>query len=479
MNASSPKTARRTLTLLATAFGIGIVFSLGLWDVRNADQLALRRMMQAHHLLATTLATSLQALSRDVPNASASDLAGSEATRLARVRGAVSHFETTSGLVVLLWSTRDDEFWESSGRRVSAPELAAAMKAGVTGTVLSRDLAASIGLPRRTAVAGLAQPPEYLSGRLRGLAVITSARAERDRTAREQWRTVMVAGLASLLIAVVGVVALRAQRRDLELAHERAVHRMERARDADLSRSNRLATVAALASGIAHEISTPLGVISGRVEQLQNARQDEERFVRALSTISAQIQRIDQIMRGFLAFARGEAPILSHRLANDVAENAAKLVQYRFGRAGVDLKVHPCPHDSLQIACEPSLFEQALIDILVNALQASNSGQRVDLSVTYDSASVSFLVEDEGVGIDDSVVARATEPFFTTKAGVGGTGLGLTIAKEILVHHGGDISFQTRDAKTGSKPVGTRVIVRLPRIEEKNSENKSRHSNQA
>ena len=449
------------------------MLTLGLWDVRYADRLALRRMMQQHHLLAITLATSLQALARDASPADSVTPTSAEAAGIEQVRGAVRQFERTSGLVVLLWFTGTDAFQSSTGQSISAPDLASAMKRGDTGTTLSREVAASLGLPRRTAVAGLAQPPAYLLGRLRGLAIITSARAERDRAAREQWRTVMVAGLASLLIAVVGIAALRAQRRDLALEHERAVHQMERARDVELSRANRLATVAALSSGIAHEISTPLGVISGRVEQLQNSRHDEERFKRAISTIVNQIHRIDQIMRGFLAFARGEAPLLSYRLANEAAENAAKLVQYRFASAGVNLSVQPSSHDSLRIACEPSLFEQALIDILINALQASKPGQRVALSVMYDAATVSFVVDDEGAGIDGSVVARATEPFFTTKASAGGTGLGLAIAKEILVHHGGDISFESREVSAGVTAAGTRVTVKLPRIEEKASESQS------
>ena len=231
-----------------------------------------------------------------------------------------------------------------------------------------------------------------------------------------------------------------------------------------------MATIAALSSGIAHEISTPLGVISGRIEQLAAAVQGQERHERAIATISTQVNRIDQVMRGFLAFARGEAPLLTHRAANDIARNAFKLVQYRFANARVTLEFQPCQNDELEIACEPALFEQALIDILINALEASKSHQHVVLSVHYDQSTVAFVVLDEGSGISESVIARVTEPFFTTKTGEGGTGLGLAIAKEILIHHRGDITFELRHNAEGRTQPGTRVVVKLPRTEEQPSE---------
>jgi signal transduction histidine kinase len=227
-----------------------------------------------------------------------------------------------------------------------------------------------------------------------------------------------------------------------------------------------MATIAALASGIAHEISTPLGIITGRIEQLQSAVQGQERYERVVGTISAQVSRIDQVMRGFLAFARGEAPILTHRAANEVARNAVNQVQYRFANAEVTLDFQPCSNERLLIACEPALFEQALIDILVNALEASSPRQHVTLSVHFDQSSVAFVVLDEGTGISESVIERATEPFFTTKAGKGGSGLGLAIAKEILTHHRGEITFDLRQTTESRMQPGTRVTVQLPRSEE-------------
>ncbi len=462
--------AKRSRTLIMTALGLGVVLALGLWDVRREDVLALRQLMQEHHLLAATLATSLEPLANETPNRSVSTDSVTAEPGNAGFRSAVKRIEQNYGFLVLLSDAAHEEFLTSDGRWVAVPELAAAIAHGQVGVTLSRDVAAGLGLPRRTAVAGVAKTPDALKSQLRRLVVIASAKAERDRSLRDQWRTVLVVLLASILIVGAGVGALRAQRRDLELERQRAVHQMERARDTELSRANRMATIAALASGIAHEISTPLGVITGRIEQLQAVVRGHERYERTVATIVAQINRIDQVMRSFLAFARGEAPILTHRPANEIAASAIKLVQYRFTSAKVALEFRPCADTALQIACEPSLFEQALVDILINALEASVPGQKVALSVHCDQRSVAFVVLDEGMGISDSIVARATEPFFTTKAASGGSGLGLAIAKEILVHHRGDIEFELRNGAEGHSQPGTRVVVKLPRTEERSSE---------
>jgi signal transduction histidine kinase len=457
--------SRRSRTLIVTVLGLSLVLVLGLWDAHHEDAMALRQLMHEHHLLAATLSTYIE-LNADntrvdslLQNADISD------SKLATFGRATFRVERDQGFIVLLMDPVRGQYLTSQGRWVHIPALEAARSKGDAGTLLSRDAAALLGLPRRTAVAGLASVRKNL-GRNSSVAVVTSAEAERDRSRREQWRSVLGVALASGLIVLAAVGTLRKQKRELDLERQRALHKMERARDAELARANRMATIAALSSGIAHEISTPLGVISGRMEQLQAALQGQERYERVAATISAQVNRIDQIMRGFLAFARGEAPILTLRTANEVARNAVKLVQYRFTIADVVLDFHPCTNEKLPIACEPALFEQALIDILINALEASSPRQRVTLSVHYDQGSVAFVVLDEGIGISESVVARATEPFFTTKAGKGGSGLGLAIAKEILTHHRGEITFGLRQTTEGSMQPGTRVTVQLPRSEE-------------
>lgn len=108
------------------------------------------------------------------------------------------------------------------------------------------------------------------------------------------------------------------------------------------------------------------------------------------------------------------------------------------------------------IACDPRMFEQALIDLLLNACEACSRGGSVVLSVRSDGERVSFIVDDDGAGIDAEAAARATEPFFTTKPE--GSGLGLAITNEIVHHHRGTLRLSPRPGG------GTQARVELPTV---------------
>jgi signal transduction histidine kinase len=103
-----------------------------------------------------------------------------------------------------------------------------------------------------------------------------------------------------------------------------------------------------------------------------------------------------------------------------------------------------------------------LINLLVNALEASERGQTVELRIASANHRVVFEVVDEGHGITRTAIAHATEPFFTTKAKKGGSGLGLAIAREIVAHHRGEMKLERRsDVDAPSRP-GTRATIVLP-----------------
>jgi signal transduction histidine kinase len=136
------------------------------------------------------------------------------------------------------------------------------------------------------------------------------------------------------------------------------------------------------------------------------------------------------------------------------------LVEHRFDKAGVKLTMRvdgPLP----RIACDPKLFEQVLVNLLLNACDACGHGGHVELAVTGDAERVAFLVTDDGLGITMETARRATEPFFTTKAEGEGTGLGLAIASEIVKHHHGELSLRPRE-----KTCGTRATVAIAAVRE-------------
>lgn len=443
---------RRARTLALMVAGVALVAGAGVWDAERAAADSLRRLSWKQHLLAVALSTTLP------PPASTSN-----ESRRDVVNGFLSAaraLESEGKVVVLLHRPDRAGFELSDGRVFDSPALLAALDQKEPGVTLDREAARRLGLPPRTAVAGLTRLAWPGQGQA-AVAVVASASAERDRGTHDEWRTVLTVSLVSLLILGIGTSALWRQRRELELERRLAVHESERQRDVELARADRMAAIAALSSGIAHEISTPLGVISGRIEQLTQLAEGPEQQ-RLLQSSAEQVERINKVIRAFLGLARGDAPTLTLVPAGRIVDEVVALVKHRFATASVGLRVVPSTFERSLVACDPALFEQVLVNLLINALEASEPGQQVELRLTSYERRVGFEVIDEGHGIARSAIAHATVPFFTTKAKKGGSGLGLAIAREIVAHHRGELRLERRSDVDSPARAGTRATILLP-----------------
>lgn len=338
------------------------------------------------------------------------------------------------------------------GALVKSPPIENGLAAGVSEQPwvrLTHEESAALGLPARTAIAGLAVV-ERPSGSFK-LVVVSTARRERDREERAQWRVFLTFCISSAIVLAFGMLSLRKQRTELELAQRLAVAEAQRIGEDRLVRADKLATLGAMATGIAHQVATPLGVIVARASRLKVA--DDQK--RAVDAISEQAHRISEIVRVFLSLARGGTPALRHVYASTIARAAIELVQHRFEGAGVTLT---CDDDdaTTAVSCDPSLLEQAIVNLLLNALEACEPGGEVTLRVRVDHDRVVFVVEDDGAGISPADAERALEPFFTTKPEGHGSGLGLAIANEITGFHNGKLALAPLDGK------GTRATIDLP-----------------
>ncbi|HEX3771175.1 MAG TPA: HAMP domain-containing sensor histidine kinase, partial [Polyangiaceae bacterium] len=345
---------------------------------------------------------------------------------------------------------------------VDSPPLRAALDGDVPALRLERPQAAQVGLPARTAMAGFAHVDAGPLGRW-GVAAVASAARERDREKRALGRLLLSVFVTSALVIAFGGAALRRQRKELELARELAVAEVRRQADETLAHAQRAATMGTFAMGIAHEVATPLSVIVGRSEQLLGRLRDDERATRNAEVILGQADRIQQIIRRFLDMARGGPPALARADPSDVARSAKASVEHRFAKANVAL-ASDLPADMPLIQCDRALLEQALVNLLLNACEACGGREderhlerhQVELSARADGDSVVFVVSDDGAGIAREDAARATRPFFTTKADGGGTGLGLAIATEIAKIHRGELTI-------GPNPTrGTRASIAVP-----------------
>jgi len=219
-----------------------------------------------------------------------------------------------------------------------------------------------------------------------------------------------------------------------------------------LRHADRLKTIGQLASGIAHELGTPLNVISGRADLIAaDPTPDNSRT--GARIIIQQTERMTRIIRHLLDFSRRRGPQLVHyelqRLVADAVEILSPLAKSRRVTIAVDASEH------VPAAVDPTQMLQALTNLMVNGMQAMSAGGCLTVAVGHrhvrppadhagkEGEYACISVIDQGEGIEREVLEHVFEPFFTTKDVGAGTGLGLSVAWGIVREHGGWIDVTT------------------------------------
>lgn len=221
-----------------------------------------------------------------------------------------------------------------------------------------------------------------------------------------------------------------------------------------LRKTERVAELGTLASGMAHEIGTPMNVILGRAEYLMD-RVTEEPIKRGLRTIIMQVERITRVMNQLLSFARRKAPQRVPLDLKKVVEDGMEMFQERLARNQIRVEtelVDPCP----LVLADADQMSQVLLNLIMNALHAMEDGGTLRIGLAHEKNMVKLTVTDTGHGIPGDVVKKIYDPFFTTKEFGKGTGLGLTVVKGIIDEHQGSIAVESEEGK------GTAFTVLLP-----------------
>lgn len=461
------KSARSRTGILVVLMTASILTVAGLTyqDVKQRYAESLEDFAGAQETLARCLAYGLKERLAVAPGGSEPVRSGlgSRGARSWPLDG-LRQLEQPGSLVLLFLRPGSEHFETPDGRQVASELLRAAVRSGSSTLRIPREAAEPLGLPRRTAVAGLARL-DAEAGPHEGswIAVVASARRARDREAAAGWRMVLAVFVAAGAVLLLGVITLHGQRRELRAEHALAVEDARRRREAELERASRAATIGTLAMGITHELSTPLGVITARAEQLRAKVAGDERGERSVRVIQEQAEHMNQIIRGMLGLARGQNPVAKELAPLSLVRGAVSLVDHRFTEAGVALGIHAQETPPL-LRGDPRLLEQALVNLLLNACDACQlapGGPRsVELSVHIADGQATFRVQDSGTGISAEAAARAMEPFFTTKPIGQGTGLGLAIAQEIVKSHRGTLRIAPRPQG------GTCAEISLPILRE-------------
>jgi len=250
----------------------------------------------------------------------------------------------------------------------------------------------------------------------------------------------------------------------LEAARQRLLAETERTLDLErgIRQAETLAVAGKLASGLAHEVGTPLNIVSGRAEFLLQALPPDDARREDLEVIVAQIDRISGIIRSLLDMVRPRKPEIQPTALDSVLERLLPLLRHTARRRAVMLAAS-VPADLPPMLADPNQLQQVLINLLINALEATPAGGRVSVGASpadgNGRAGVAISVTDTGPGIPPDLLPRVFEPFFTTKPPGQGTGLGLAICRDIVRAHGGEIRVESRAG------AGCTFVVWLPRAE--------------
>jgi two-component system NtrC family sensor kinase len=226
-----------------------------------------------------------------------------------------------------------------------------------------------------------------------------------------------------------------------------------------LRHEDRLKTVGRLASGVAHELGTPLNVVGGRAGLIAQGKLDASETVDAARIIKQQAQVMTAIVRQLLDFARRRAPAKSRVDLAPLVGQSIELLQPMASKQGVEIVSELIP-GPLEADVDAGQLQQVVTNLVLNAIQASNAGGKIHVTVeARDSGSereVCLVVEDEGQGIASADIPHIFEPFFTTKKTGEGTGLGLSLVYGIVQEHGGRVEVSSILGE------GTRFEVFLP-----------------
>jgi two-component system NtrC family sensor kinase len=229
--------------------------------------------------------------------------------------------------------------------------------------------------------------------------------------------------------------------------------------EAQLSQSDKLSSIGLLAAGVAHEVNTPLAVISSYTQMLSKQLQGDPQKSGLLEKITRQTFRASEIVNNLLNFSRTSGSEIGDVDVNKVIADTLALLEHQFKVARVEVENSPSQHLPA-IQGNPGRLQQVFLNLFLNAKDAMPGGGKLRVS-TANGESVSVCVSDSGSGIAPEYIQRIYDPFFTTKNSPRegqprGTGLGLSVSYGIIQEHAGKIRVESQPGS------GTTFILDFP-----------------
>ncbi|MGZ3708006.1 MAG: sensor histidine kinase [Bdellovibrionota bacterium] len=239
-----------------------------------------------------------------------------------------------------------------------------------------------------------------------------------------------------------------------------------RQREIQILLQDRLASVGLLASSLAHEIGTPLGVIRGRAEFLSIQTKSDPTITKNVDVIIAEIDRVSRLIRSLLNLARGDSSKAAGKIElNRVVSDVLDLMAHELRKHSIRLENRLTDGTTVAVRADAAPLHQVLLNLLVNSVHAIDSavaagrpdGHFIRLFVEESGSFWSLKIQDSGCGISEENMKNLFKPFFTTKDIGVGTGLGLATSYRIVEAWGGKILVESQFG------TGTVFTNQLPR----------------
>jgi signal transduction histidine kinase len=268
--------------------------------------------------------------------------------------------------------------------------------------------------------------------------------SETDFIRRQAFLQLGISGLAFIALVVLSFSLVRMINGFLEL-------KVREGAEAQLK------SLGMMAASLAHEIRNPLGAIKGLTQLAQEDLPSDHATQAQLQTVVSEAERLERLVTDLLDFARAKEPQVSQFELSELLSNLRSMLESRLQQSKVDLHL-PSNMAPMHVRSDPAGLRQILLNVLMNAIDATPEGGAVELTATRNESDQSIVirVDDSGKGLGQNNPDELFQPFVTTKAR--GTGLGLAVSKQIAEKLGGSLNLENLPRG------GARCSITLPII---------------
>jgi signal transduction histidine kinase len=241
----------------------------------------------------------------------------------------------------------------------------------------------------------------------------------------------------------------------------------------ELARAGRLAALGQAAANMAHQIGTPLNLISGYVQLLIEATPPGTASLDRLQAIQDQVAKVSSIVRAALDSSRPQAVPHERADLGGLVQRVCQMAGPMLEKAGIQVEVS-APDDSMELLADPVQLELALLNLISNSVDAMPSGGTLAVRVSRAADRLRLDVEDTGSGIPPDLLAHIFDPWVTTKEHGKGSGLGLSIARQVVASHGGTIRVENGPGKGALFTIDLPAAQAHPEANPSHAENSGR-----